>query len=195
MKACKSCKQEKPADATSFRVDRRIKCGLTARCRACIRNRDHEMYPVRKTQINESRKIRNKDGKYTAQNRVWRANNREHVRETKRTWYAANLELHMLVNAKKRAEQAGVPFDLRITDIRIPEYCPILGLKLERATGTAAPNSPSLDRIIPDIGYVRGNVHVISHRANSIKNNASTDELFAIARYLTALFEKNRSVA
>jgi hypothetical protein len=40
----------------------------------------------------------------------------------------------------------------------------------------AAPNSPTIDRIDPRLGYVPGNVHVVSHRANRIKNNATLEE-------------------
>jgi hypothetical protein len=38
-------------------------------------------------------------------------------------------------------------------------------------------NSYSLDRIDSNKGYVKGNVWVISRRANVIKNNATLEEL------------------
>ena len=72
----------------------------------------------------------------------------------------------------------------------IPLHCPVLGLPLYRNSGGAAqgPNSPSLDRIDPDLGYVRGNVKVISARANSIKSNATPEELLRVAAY----YQENR---
>jgi hypothetical protein len=42
---------------------------------------------------------------------------------------------------------------------------------------------PTLDRINNDEGYIRGNVAIISFRANRIKSDASADELQAIANY------------
>lgn len=45
------------------------------------------------------------------------------------------------------------------------------------------PNAASLDRIDNSKGYVRGNVMVISLRANAIKNNATAEELTAVAAY------------
>jgi hypothetical protein len=45
-------------------------------------------------------------------------------------------------------------------------------------------NSPSLDRKTPELGYVRGNVAFISTKANRIKSNATTEEIFAVAKYL-----------
>lgn len=72
----------------------------------------------------------------------------------------------------------------------IPLHCPVLGLPLYRNSGGAAqgPNSPSLDRIDPALGYVRGNVKVISSRANSIKSNATPEELLRVAAY----YQENR---
>jgi hypothetical protein len=62
----------------------------------------------------------------------------------------------------------------------------LLGVKLEWSTlrgngGILLPNSPSLDRIDPSKGYVKGNVWIVSHRGNTIKNDATHDELKAIA--------------
>lgn len=81
----------------------------------------------------------------------------------------------MVRNARQRAKKLGLPFDLEAGDIAIPDYCPVLGIKLSRNHGSR-PDSPSLDRIDPASGYVRGNVAVISMRANRIKDNATVSE-------------------
>lgn len=86
---------------------------------------------------------------------------------------------------KQRASKLGVPFALSVGDIQIPDRCPVLGLPLARKSGMGpSDSSPSLDRIIGSDGYVKGNVNVISTRANRIKSN-STDprELAAVAEY------------
>ena len=87
----------------------------------------------------------------------------------------------MFWSVKSRAKTLGIPFDLDISDCQIPEYCAVLGFKLESNVGGKKPkdNSPSLDRLIPALGYVKGNTRVISHRANHIKNNGTIDELRA----------------
>lgn len=76
-------------------------------------------------------------------------------------------------------------FNLTVDDIAIPAFCPALGIPLFKATGAKAqgPNSPTLDRIVPELGYVRGNVRVISARANQIKSNATPEELLRVACY------------
>jgi len=86
--------------------------------------------------------------------------------------------------AKKRAKKAGLPFDIEPKDVVIPEYCPLLGIKIKSGIGVLTPSSPSVDRIKPDGGYVKGNVWVISYRANAIKSNATLNELERLAAAL-----------
>lgn len=48
-------------------------------------------------------------------------------------------------------------------------------------------NDPSVDRIIPELGYTKGNVRVISNRANLLKNNASIEEIELVLEDLRRL--------
>ena len=89
-----------------------------------------------------------------------------------------------MYGAKGRAKKLGLEFNLTIEDIIIPEFCPVLGIKLKQSFGNLSDASPSLDRIVPELGYVKGNVKVISNRANTIKNNATLSELEKIAEYV-----------
>ena len=86
----------------------------------------------------------------------------------------------------KRATKLALPFDLTVADVIIPDACPILGIPLSKGSGRCQANSPSLDRRNPSLGYVRGNVAVISHRANTIKNDATTEELAAVLNWLSS---------
>jgi len=91
---------------------------------------------------------------------------------------------YMLHTAKVRAQEQGVPFSLTTKDFDVPNFCPILGIKLEPGEKKLWDGSPSLDKIIPSLGYVPGNVRVISMRANRIKQNATSEELRMIADYI-----------
>lgn len=99
-----------------------------------------------------------------------------------------NLEYYLWRNAKYRAKKQNLPFNIEVSDIKIPLICPILKIPLKPKTGTkkggAYNNSPSLDRIFPRKGYIKGNVRVISFRANVLKNNASYEELEAVLKDL-----------
>ena len=81
----------------------------------------------------------------------------------------------MLTSAKNRSKRDGFPCDINKEDIVIPSHCPILGFKLSTKMGSkgSAENSPSLDKIYPYKGYVRGNIQVISSMANAMKQHAS----------------------
>lgn len=89
----------------------------------------------------------------------------------------------MVRAAKARAAKAGVPFNITPDDIFIPQLCPVLGLPLLVGQNQATDQSPSLDRVIPLLGYVRGNIIVVSNRANRIKSNATVPELRAVADF------------
>jgi hypothetical protein len=89
----------------------------------------------------------------------------------------------MVRAAKARATKAGVPFNLTPEDITIPYRCPVLGTPIIVGAEKASDNSPSLDRVVPLLGYVRGNILVISNRANRIKNNATVPELRLVADF------------
>lgn len=96
------------------------------------------------------------------------------------------LRYRMWSSAKKRARQAGVPFTLRFVDFpAMPTVCPVLGISINmNARRGPCSNSPTLDRIVPSLGYVKGNVAIISHRANTIKSDGTLDEILAVAEYV-----------
>ena len=106
---------------------------------------------------------------------------RQRVRAKNASYYQRmDIAILMVQRARKRARAAGLECSITNNDFEIPEYCPILGIKLERGAG---PASPSLDRIDNSRGYVPGNIQVVSRRANTMKSDASSKELAAFVRY------------
>lgn len=90
---------------------------------------------------------------------------------------------YLLRGAKQRAKDKDLEFNITIDDFNLPLDCPLLGIPLRSHIGKTTENdfdSPSLDRIDPSKGYVKGNVWVISKRANRIKSDATVDELESI---------------
>lgn len=86
-------------------------------------------------------------------------------------------------SAKRRALSRGWDFNIEVTDIRVPSHCPVLGIPLFIGKGKPTDNSPSLDRIKPEWGYIKGNILVVSHRVNKIKSDATLSEIQAIADF------------
>jgi hypothetical protein len=113
----------------------------------------------------------------------WKQRGRQR-RESKPAAYLLRL-------AQVRARKSGVPCTITEADIQIPAHCPVLGIPLKFSDGFAERNnSPSLDRRINELGYVPGNVEVISFRANSLKKNATADELERVLLWVRRLERK-----
>jgi hypothetical protein len=85
--------------------------------------------------------------------------------------------------SKKRAREAGIEFTITPGDIHVPEVCPIFHVPLEFGKGISD-SLPSLDRIDSAIGYLPGNVRVISWRANYLKKNATLEQLERMVAYM-----------
>ena len=101
----------------------------------------------------------------------------------------------MLKNARKRAKKNNIPFNLTEDYLKsiYPSdmICPVLGFEMSVGLDENgwADTSPSLDRIIPEKGYVQGNVVVVSMRANTIKRDATSEELRKVADFYEKVFD------
>lgn len=178
------------------------KNGRHWRCAACERARRAEYWksPAGKAvraRFRRSAKyvqyldVRRKNGTAKEYNRQWHQKNRESQREKGMAWRHASPERPLYWHAKRRARVRGIEFTITLDDVVIPKRCPILGIVLtspkDRGLGSRcrhSASSPSLDRIDNTKGYVPGNVWVISHRANTIKSDASLRELEQLVRAL-----------
>lgn len=94
----------------------------------------------------------------------------------------------LMYAAKKRAKAKNLPFDLDIDYLNsiVSFRCPVFRNRLSWGIqkGFATADSPSLDRIIPELGYVKGNVMFISYLANSMKQNATPQQLQQFANWI-----------
>jgi hypothetical protein len=95
-----------------------------------------------------------------------------------------NPERAILISTKRRAKIELIEFDLDESDIIIPIRCPILDLELQMHSGYARDNSPSIDRLIPNKGYVKGNCFIISYKANRMKQDNTLEDLEKIVKYI-----------
>lgn len=101
----------------------------------------------------------------------------EQVRVWKQRDYIKNRITYIYGAARKRAIDNGLEFSITIDDIIIPEFCPILGIKIICDAGNGRTgNAPSIDRKDNTKGYTKDNIIIVSDRANKIKNDSSEDE-------------------
>jgi len=108
----------------------------------------------------------------------------------------AHIEI-MYKGALHRARRDKLPFDIDIEYLKSikTDRCPIFDIELswgEFGEGhKRSDNSPSLDKIKPEYGYIKGNLCIISDLANRIKQTVSYKELYKVADWL---YEKEKEV-
>jgi hypothetical protein len=210
-KICSVCKEEKPLEnfATDNRIKsgKSSKCKECAyrlmrewvvnnreRVRASSRKRYaknpepvkkanqkwQEENPTKRRQLEKKYRLRH-PGRKAEGSRKWYRKNMSKKKAYTRQYHASNQQKVMWTASRARAKTKKFEFSILQNEIVIPEFCPVLGVPLEKGRKKSGPCSPTVDRIIPSKGYISGNVWVISHRANTIKSDATPGELRAIA--------------
>jgi len=119
--------------------------------------------------------------------------NKEDISKKQHTERRLNPEKTMWYRAKDRAKKKSFEFNLDESDIVIPKYCPVfpeIEFNCNGGFQGTLDNSPSLDRVDNSKGYVKGNIRVISTRANRLKSDATCDELKRLYEYTKSLQEK-----
>jgi hypothetical protein len=94
-------------------------------------------------------------------------------------------------NTRARAKSAGIEHTLSKEDIVIPEFCPVLGIKLHTEDRKAKYAAPSIDRIDNTKGYTPDNIVVVSVRANLLKKDATLTEMRALVKFYDTLVEEH----
>lgn len=92
---------------------------------------------------------------------------------------------------KSACKRKGIPFGFasivefasHLKEIA-PTNCPVFKQPLSEKGGSFDSMSPSVDKIIPSKGYVRGNLQVISYLANSMKRDATPEQLKQFAQWI-----------
>tara|TARA_B100001123_G_scaffold422595_1_gene531716 strand:- start:525 stop:1250 length:726 start_codon:yes stop_codon:yes gene_type:complete len=100
------------------------------------------------------------------------------------------LENNLFIAAKNRARKKNIEFSIHIDDIIIPKICPVFKIKLHLVKDDKSQSHksrlmvPSLDRISSDKGYIKGNIVVLSYKANIIKGQGSAEQHRKIAEWI-----------
>jgi hypothetical protein len=172
---CCRCGERKPL--SGFYRDRMWASGYDRRCKVCKRAGKKPPSPEAKARNRERGRMR------------WHSDADYRAAAARKARSLDGKRRRMFQCARDRAREQGIPFSITIEDVRIPERCPLLGIALVPGTGKLHAASPSLDRLRPDLGYVPGNVLVVSYRANAIKHDATPEELERIAAALRELLK------
>ncbi len=200
MKRCtrKSCSHNgELLPLTMFQKDSNKRDGLACWCRTCRsessgnwrkRNPEENKIAQHKYWQKNKEKINAKIKKWNASNtersrtngREYKRKHAERLKLKEREYKAADPMAYWLrksfSRAKNRAKNKGVAFSITREDLLpLPEFCCVFGIKLDYLGGSDRRARASVDRIVPVLGYVKGNVRIISYAANSAKQDGVGD--------------------
>ena len=102
--------------------------------------------------------------------------------------HGSKLRTKMHGAARERSKVNNLAFNLETEDIIFPRICPYLNIAIQYGQQVHSPESPSLDKIDPSLGYIKGNIQVISRIANTMKTNATITELVTFAKGIQAIY-------
>lgn len=180
MKTCSSCKETKQFDAFAKSINR--KDGYNPACKCCTkkyRDENKESLSQKKQEYYKQHKEYYKEYK-----QKYYLQNKDSLQTQARDYYSdiENRKKKLLWKAKERAAIEKIEFNLELNDIHIPEVCPYLGIKLTHLLGKGQLESnSSIDRIDSSQGYIKGNIQIISRMANTMKSNATQEQLLKFA--------------
>ncbi len=189
MKLCCRCKEVRPL--ADFNKSGKRLDGRHPMCKICCKqwrfeNRDALL--KKKKEYHQIPHIKEYTKQYRAQ---YYKDNKETMLAQQREYYAVpqNRAKKLLSKTKERALQDGIEFNLELEDIIIPTHCPYLGIELTHHLGKGYLDSnSSIDKINPELGYVKGNVQIISRLANQMKNSANKEQLLIFAHNIIRMY-------
>lgn len=106
------------------------------------------------------------------------------IQKAKQEWAKKPIEAKILNRIKTRSTKKGIPFNLELEDIIIPEVCPVFKVPFIYGDHSW---TYSVDRIKPELGYVKGNIVIISNKANMMKNTGTIEEVKMLYEWMITL--------
>ena len=114
--------------------------------------------------------------------------------------YRQNPIPQMLSNAKIRAKQKSIDFNLTFEYLKkiFPQdnKCPVIGVDFQFGYKNLDKKNtdfaPSLDRIVPEKGYVEGNVIVVCNIVNRVKSDSTIKILENVFKFYKKLEITNK---
>jgi uncharacterized protein YlxP (DUF503 family) len=98
-----------------------------------------------------------------------------------------NVRGKMFASAKKRAKEKNLCININSEDIILVETCKYFKEPLIYGNSKAVKFSASIDRIDSTKGYEKDNIQIISFIANSMKSNASNEELIIFSKAILGI--------
>lgn len=197
-KRCKKCQEVK--NISNFTKDSKALFSVSNYCRKCINKTNRSWSNFTKEEINSWPKNHKKCSSCNEIKSFSEFNKTRHqifglggkckqcISDIRKiNWdknIKNNVKTSLFKRTKYRATRDKILFNLSEEDIIIPDRCPVLGTEFVYGDYQL---TYSIDRIIPELGYTKGNIIIVSNKANMIKNNATPDEILAVGNFYKEL--------
>ena len=202
-RCCTKCAESKPLDKFRTGLNRTGKLYRHGSCNACQTNAATEWTAAHRPHVNavqlrryhESKKL---DDKFMERKRAHpregsrRYRSKPGVLEIMRTRAKLSRQndivKYLIRSARARSVQRGRDFDLTIEwgRARWTGKCELTGIEFDWSLGRGSLWSPSIDRVIPALGYVQTNCRFVLQAVNQFKGAGSDEEMMRIAAALIA---------
>ena len=171
MKVCRKCSENK--ENSEFHICKSYKDNLSVWCKSCKREYDK---------------------KYRQSDKIVNYYKSDEYKKKKAASFNKNYLQRKINNIKSKIKfrNKDTEFSIKLEDLEVVEYCPLLNIKLDYTVGSGRKNwnSVSIDRIDNNKGYIPGNVWIISKLANTMKNCASIEDLITFSENSLKIFKK-----
>jgi hypothetical protein len=176
-------------------------------CRTCRNAYKKKRRPAWRAENLEPQRKRQREYMRRFRRKYWK----EHPEKRKfsKPWAKLHLEKYLYITmqrrtysrGKKRGARIGSQYQLKMTFVEFldeiggaaPAVCPVLGIPLIIADEARSPNLPTVDRIDNSRPYERGNIAIISRRANVLKNDGTLDEHRKVLAWMEAMEARQRA--
>jgi len=181
-------------------IDQRLKDPIAWRAKVAAKQKERrKKYGDRVRELDRARYAVHRE-QVRAKTKEWYAKNVNGMREKaianyRKNYFSGKIK-HRLRSAwhaaKLRAKKRGLEFDLKLADLGEPTHCAASGVEFDLTASFRSGNIfvPSLDRIDPKLGYVRGNVRVVCHGYNLAKHTGTDANVVILARAIVAMADK-----
>jgi len=167
MKTCCDCKISK--NNSEFWLQKTTKDGMQSDCKKC-----------------SSKKVM-----------LWKSLNPEARKRYHNNWRFRNLNQSragtIFRDIRRRSNKLLIPTDIDrdfILQKLTNGKCEITGIKFDIISkGRPSSRSPSLDRIVPKLGYIKSNVRMILFAMNTFKNEWMDKDIYPIAKEFCRYYE------
>lgn len=185
-KVCQKCKNKKELDSFYDVKHKNGRIYKKSVCKPCF-TQNSKPYIKKWKEESSGKKVINRRKRITSKQPEFKLKRKIQARK----YLENNTESVILYRTKQRAAKCNLPFNLELSDIVIPKICPLLEIPIIIGTKEDYRQSPSIDKIIPELGYVKGNVRIISMMANTMKNSANKELLRIFAKNIVKYIDNN----